>query len=100
LSKTTNQPIYLLNAIDELVTPILGEVIFCKDFAALVQLIACLIFMILRDKVGQAILIDGFENTGVSSSSPKLTFKFCKRPVRPDFLLSPSAMASVVPLLN
>jgi hypothetical protein len=56
--------------------------------------------MFLRDKIGEAVLINGFENTGIFSSSSILTFKFCKRPVRPDFLASPSAAASIVSLLN
>jgi predicted membrane protein len=79
---------YLLNAIDELVTSILGEIIFCKDFAAVLRLIAYLFFMLIND----------IENTVVSSSSI-LAFKFWKRVVIPDFLVSPSASALIVSLL-
>src|SRR6266852_9772906 len=95
-----NQPIYLLNAINDLVAAIFGEIVFCKYFSALFHLIACLFFMFLRDKIGQAILIDGLRIKVFSSSSSILAFKFCKRPARPDFLVSPSASASIVSLLN
>jgi hypothetical protein len=56
--------------------------------------------MLLRNKISQAILIDGFENTDISSSSSILTFKFCKRPARPGFLVLPSASASIASLFN
>lgn len=65
LSKAHKLSLYLLNAVNELVASILGEIIFYKNFAALVYFIACLVFMILRNKVGQAILIVNFQNTSV-----------------------------------
>ena len=100
LSQAQRLTLYLLNAVNELVASILGEIIFYKNFAALVYFIACLVFMFLRNKIGQAVLIVNFENMSNSLTDPILAFKFCKRPVRPDFLASPLKSASVVLLLN
>lgn len=100
LSQAQRLTLYLLNAVNELVASILGEIIFYKNFAALVYFIACLVFMFLRNKIGQAVLIVNFKNMSNSLTDPILAFKFCKRPVRPDFLASPLKSASVVLLLN
>lgn len=100
LSQAQRLTLYLLNAVNELVASILGEIIFYKNFAALVYFVACLVFMFLRNKIGQAVLIVNFKNMSNSLTDPILAFKFCKRPVRPDFLASPLKSASVVLLLN